>query len=208
MTNRSQKNNSQLNQFLNEYANALIALILVLFLLAAYWFVLSPKLEEIQSALQSSVGETQKLYNDSQRKLANLKLINEGYKKISPADLQKFNSVLPDEYKPERLFGELEEIISRGGWFISDIGLTPIEEAKPALLEASTSSSPALVGTQKLSAIKINLTVAAIDYNGLKSLLKMLENNLRLFDITNVTFSPSDNDASLVLTTYYYKAPK
>ncbi|MFA5886338.1 MAG: hypothetical protein WC863_01005 [Patescibacteria group bacterium] len=203
MTSRNQKNNSQLNQFLNDYSNALIAVILILFLAAAYWFLLYPKFLTIQSSLKTAGEETQNLYNIYWQKLVNLKSVNESYKKISAVDLQKFNSVLPDEYVPERLFGELEEIVSRGGWLIGNISLKPVKIAAPALFSSST---PITFSNKKLNAISVSLSISAIDYQGLKNLLKILENNLRLFDVTSVSFSPSSNSVNLVLTTYYYAA--
>jgi hypothetical protein len=206
MTNRNPKNNSQVNQFLTDYFNIGIAIVLVLFLFLAYLFVLYPQFLELQSNLHNSVRDTQNVYNNNRKKLANLQALNDSYKSINTADLQKFNSVLPDKYTPERLFGELEEIINRGGWTIGGIDLSvPDGPAAPALFSALASSTPVLPNNQKLGAVNINVSVSAIDYAGLKSLLKILENNIRLFDVTSVSFSPSGNSASLVLTTYYYK---
>lgn len=194
MINRAQKNQNAVNLFLNTYFNAILAAGLIIFLAAAYIFFLGPKFSTTQATINANIEEQQNLEAISRQKLANLKALAEVYKKINPTDLQKFNSVLPDEYAPERLFGELEEIVSRGGWLLSGIDISQVPAA-----EIETSANP------KLGKINLTLSLSAIDYVGVKSLLKMLENNLRLFDITSVNFSSTADNASLVLTTYYYK---
>ena len=65
--------------------------------------------------------------------------------------------------------------------------------------------SALLTVPQNIGVINLNLEVTAIDYTGFKNLLRTLENNLRLFDITELSFIPDENAASFVLSTYYYK---
>jgi len=194
MVSRAQKNQNTLNSFLDNYFNAILAGGLILFLVASYIFFLAPKFQATQAAINADIAEQRDLEASSQQKLVNLKALAEIYQKIDPNDLQKFNSVLPNDYVPERLFGEIEEIISRGGWLLGTLSIS-----KSADSATAASSNP------RLGTISLGLSLSAVDYSGLKNLLKMLENNLRLFDVTSVSFSPSSNSASLVLTTYYYK---
>jgi hypothetical protein len=159
---------------------------------------IKPKFDATMSAIQSNIEQQQKLYTDQQKKLANLQIVSDLYKKIPSADLKKFNGVLPDSYIKERLFGELEEIISKNGFILNAVNISQ-EEKK---LSAAESMAPrsASIGT-----IDLQLSISAIDYTGFKNLLRLLENNLRLFDITTVSFSPGGNTANLTLSTYYYK---
>ena len=220
------KNQNKRNLFLNEYFQAIVVGILILFLVLAYLVILGPKFQSTQVAIQENLAEEQRLYNDSQRKLDNLKAILDLYKKINPADLAKFNGVLPDTYVRERLFGELEEIVGQGGWLVKEINISQPEEktvAAPVAAPASDSmdstdtSAPAAptpsptatapsAPSNKIGSVTVVLTVNAIDYPGLKNLLHILENNLRLFDVTGVSFNPSGNSAVINLTTYYYQA--
>jgi len=193
MTGRNQKNQNNLNLFLNNYFNALLAGALILFLAVAYLVFIGPKFRATQTAIQANLEEQQRLLSDNQKKLANLKSLIELYKKINPADLQKFNNVLPDSYVPERLFGELEEIIGRGGWLVSNIRISRPEETAEI---------------KNPGQLSLELSLGGIDYSGLKNFLRLMENNSRLFDITAVSFSSSGNSARIVLTTYYYKVAK
>lgn len=208
MLSRNKKNQNTLNLFLDNYFNALMAGALILFLVLAYLVFLGPKFRAVKAAIQANIKEQENLYAEQQKKLANLQSIVELYKKISQADLQKFNGVLPDIYVRERLFGELEEIIGRGGWMITGVKIIrPEEDAKPApLAEAGAAVPGPATPNKKVGSINLELSVGAIDYAGFKNLLRILENNLRLFDVTDVNFSPADNTATIILTTYYYQS--
>lgn len=212
MANLPIKNNNNTNLFLNNYFNIILALILILFLAAAYLLFLNPKFQATKETIQANTEEKRVLYETTQKRLASLKAIYDVYQKISPADLQKFNSVLPDNYVRERLFGELEEIIGRGGWLISDINISPASDAPKEIVAVPAGkggvgpNSASVLGNKKIGTISIQLSVSAIDYSGLKNLLNILETNLRLFDVTNIEFSPSGNSATVMITTYYYEA--
>lgn len=210
MANQPVKKQNNLNIFLNDYFNIILAAVLIFFLFFAYLVFLGPKFRATQAAISANTEEKQLLFEATQKRLASLKAVSEVYKKISPTDLQKFNSVLPDSYVRERLFGELEEIIGRGGWLISDIAISQ-DEAKKASASAaaeggavSTGSNPVL--NKKIGTISLQLNVSSIDYPGFKNLLRLLESNLRLFDVTSVEFSPSNDSAIITITTYYYQS--
>lgn len=207
MVNRNQKNQNALNLFLNDYFGAFLAIFLIAFLVGCYFFVIRPKYQDTLSLVQANIEQQQLIYQNSAKKLANLKALAEIYKKISPTDLQKFNSVLPDTYVRERLFGELEELAGQGGWLVTQISISPAEDPSKALAPTeSTENIPgAGISDKKLGRVSLEITLSAIDYAGLKSFLKILETNLRLFDVTDVSFSPSESSATLVLTTYYYQ---
>jgi len=198
MITRGQKNQNSINLFLNNYFNIITVAVLILFLAVSYFMFIKPKFDATMSAIQSNIEQQQKLYTDQQKKLANLEIISDLYKKIPSGDLKKFNGVLPDSYIKERLFGELEEIISKNGFILNAVNISR-EEKKLPTTEGMAPRS-ASIGT-----IDLQLSISAIDYAGFKNLLRLLENNLRLFDVTTVSFSPGGNAASLTLSTYYYK---
>lgn len=207
MTNnrQPQKNKNFVNLFLNEYFQIITAGSLLLFLVLAYFIVLEPRFSIAQEAIRTNIESEKNLYANNLRKLESYRAINEVYKKMNPEDLRRFNTVLPDNYVPERLFGEIEEIVSRGGWLVGGLKIIPPEEAigGPEGAASATSSIPSL--PENVSQYSVELKVSAIDYVGFQSLLRILENNLRLFDIVSVEFSPSNASAKIILTTYYYK---
>jgi len=198
--------------FLDNYFNIILAAALILFLFLAYLVLLGPKFRATQAAISANTEEKRLLYEMTQKKLTSLKAISEIYQKINPADLQKFNSVLPDNYVRERLFGELEEIIGRGGWLVSSINISSEEtgQAAPAPLAVDEDgqpipAAPSVLDNKAVGTISLHFNIAAIDYQGFKNLLRILENNLRLFDVTDVGFSSESSAATFVVTTYYYR---
>ncbi len=197
------KKQNDLNLFLNDYFNIILAAVLILFLVLSYFVFLGPKFQATQAAISANTEEKQMLYETTQKRLMSLKAISDIYQKISPADMQKFNSVLPDAYVKERLFGEIEEIIGQGGWLVTSISISAPTGAPAAGTETAAAASSALA-RKNVGTISLNLNISAIDYSGFKNLLHLLESNLRLFDVTSVSFSPN-NSVNLVLTTYYYQ---
>lgn len=211
MANKPTKNQNALYHWLNNYFSVVIAASLFFFLLSGYMFIIRPKLASTEEAIRLNMEQQQNIYTLSQQKLVNLGALANLYQKISPADLQKFNSVLPSNYPPEKLFGELEDIVSRGGWLLNSVSLDVGEEAiKSETLPGEGEIDQTLtIGSsdENVGRVNIELTIGSIDYPGFKNLLRMLETNLRLFDVTSVDFMPGENQAMVVLTTYYYKNP-
>ena len=212
MANRPAKNQNNINRWLNRYFSALIATFFLAFLLAAYFVIILPKAQLTKEAIEANLLAEKNLYEQSKKKLASLKALEEIYSQFSPAELGKFNAVLPADYPPERIFGELEEIVSRGGWQIVDISLASDQDEEVSgetqAAEASVLDGGIFTGSssQSVGTVNIDLTVRSIDYPGFKQLVRMLENNLRLFDIVNVRFTPGENIANFKIRTYYYKS--
>lgn len=201
------KTQNKLNRWLNKYFALIIVAVLIIFLLLAYWLVLAPKINQTKEIIQRNLEQQQNLYLISKRKLTNLQALEEMYKKINPADLQKFNAVLPDSYPPEKLFGEIAEIVSRGGWLISEISLEVESEILDDGSPRDDKDAEEMAARQITNIERINIKVGVdnLDYAGFKRLLNMLETNLRLLDVSELEFFPSDRQAIFVLTTYYYK---
>lgn len=193
---RDPKEKNSLNLFLNRYFNIMMVGVVLIILAAAYFLLIRPKYDSTMAAIKINIEQQQRLYADQVKKLNNLKTIASLYDKISPADLKKFNGVLPEQYVKEALYGELEEIVSQNGFILNAVTINK-DEAKPGDGTEEVKSS-------KVGSLNLQLSVSAIDYAGFKNLLRLLENNLRLFDVTKVSFNPGGNTAMITLTTYYY----
>lgn len=207
----SKRQSLNLDLFLSVYGHLVMVMILIVFLAASYFLILRPKFSEAKLAIQNNIDQQQKLFDDQQTKLSNLQAVASLYKKIKPADLQKFNGVLPDEYVKEKLFGEIEELITKQGLIVNTISVTK-EGGAGATGAKPANASPVPDNTRQdlasLGRINIDLSIEMINYSAFKNLLRVLENNLRLFDISAVSFAPDSETAAITLTTYYYQKIK
>lgn len=205
MVKTAPKNQNALNLFLNSYFSIFVLLVVIIVFVLAYFFWIRPKFIQTLGAIRANIEMQQQLYEAQQKKLISLKAVSELYKKIDKEDLKKFNGVLSENYVKERLFGELEEIVYTNGFLIDSIKLSRPDEGE----EEGKGSSEEIVTLQKLSPnigqINVNISISTIDYPGFKNLVKIMENNLRLFDIIKLDFSPSEGMANFTLATYYYK---
>jgi len=172
--------------------------------------IILPKAQLVNEAIQVNVLAQKNLYEQSKRKLANLMALAQVYSQVDGADLDKFNTVLPTYYPPEVIFGELEEIVNRGGWQMNNVLLESEQdliESGEAVALPKEDATAIVTGSRSpnIGRINIQFSVSAIDYSGFKKLVRTLENNLRLLDITSVNFSPGEDRANFNVTTYYYK---
>lgn len=200
---KNNRNQNATNIFLNDYFNIIAALVVIFILAMAYFAVIRPKYNDTLAAIKTNLEQQQRIYSSQQIKLNNLKAVADLYKKIPAADLKKFNSVLPDNYIKERLFGELEEIVTQNGFILSSVNIISDQEDGQTAGNENRAASASV--SENIGVVNLELSVTAINYAGFKNLLRTIETNLRLFDVTKVSFSPGGNSASFVLSTYYYK---
>jgi len=197
--NLSKKN--YLNNLLNTYFNLFVVVFVSFLLFLSYVLLLKPKVDETTNAVSENISSHEKLLQAEKTKLASLQDAVIAYKKIDPVDLARVNTILPDDYDKEALFGEIEEIIKKNGFIPTSITISKEGEAGAASGDAATDSPKA---PSKIGVINVSLNIAAIDYAGAKNLLNILESNLRLIDVKEFSFS-GENSADLKFSTYYYK---
>ncbi len=205
MPDHKLKQRNSFNLFLNEHFNWLVMVGVLFVFIFAYLFFIGPKLEITKSAIKDNIEAQQKLFSEQEKKLRDLKTIQEVYSEILPADLARFDGVLPNQYLKETLFGELEEIIVDRGFLLNSVVLSSDMEA-PADPNSIGLPEMGTPDTSRVGTITANVSIGAIDYNGFKQLLTSLEANSRLFDIENVNFSHESETADFEISTYYYKS--
>ena len=194
------------NLFLNKYFNLILSFLVLVFFIVIYLTLLGPKLENAKAVIQENLVSQQLLLNQQRKKLDTLKIIADIYSKVAIDDLAKFNSVLPDAYKQEQLFGEFEEIAEKNGWLLKSVALDYSDEETAAPSPQTLPEGEYFYGSlhPNVGRIEITLNFAGLDYQAAKRLLAVIESNLRLFDVSQISLS-GDSEVNLTLTTYYYK---
>jgi len=201
------KSNYDLEVVLNENFNIVIVIIVLMFMVAAYSLVIKPKFDSTLIGIKDNVSQKEQFYNAQKQRLVDLQAAASLYQKLQISDLEKIKLILPDEYAKEKLFGELEDIISRQGVLVSSIALSKFGEGgdSRAPILPSNEHFANMPNADRVGIIQIDLSLGALDYNALKNILPLLESHLQLLDIQSLNFNPEEKTANLSLFTYYFK---
>ncbi|OGY47418.1 MAG: hypothetical protein A3J65_00100 [Candidatus Buchananbacteria bacterium RIFCSPHIGHO2_02_FULL_45_11b] len=176
------------------------AVLIAVILASGGYFFLWPKYQEVR-ANSSRVYEA--LLKEEAKRAdyeKTLKDLIAGYKKINKQEINKLKILLPAGKDFSGLFAQLQGLAEENNFLLS--GLT-ISELPDAAAAAAEQKKPASSAVKKLS-ISVNLMGGkTTGYENLKSFLSSLEQNLRLFDVEAVYFTPQSSKYSLTLLTYY-----
>lgn len=204
MINSGLAKKNQINTFLNNYFNLFVVIFVSLLLFMAYLFLLRPKVDATTMTISENISSHEKLLEAEKNKLSSLQGAVLSYNNINKVDLDRVNTILPDDYDKEALYGEIEEIIKQNGFTPTLISITKDSEAVKTDIGSDVKAVVVPEISEKVGTINIDVSISAIDYAGLKNLLQVLENNLRIINVKKVTLGDK-NSASLEFSTYYYK---
>lgn len=119
-------------------------------------------------------------------------LINK-YNSLNPTDIARLQAALPDTLDTIKLIVDMGSVASRYSTQLKNIRVST----------ANDGSGAGTYGT-----INLGFTIT-LPYDTFKTFLKDLERNLRISDITSVSFSPTDSgsnyDFNVSLKTYWLK---
>ena len=207
LENKIGKQNT-INNFLNNYFNIFVVIFTSFLLILSYFLILKPKVDATTLAISDNISQQQKIYQTERTKLYSLEKSIEAYKEVNPVDMERVNSILPSSYDKERLFGELEEIITANGYKLNSITISKEGEEAATNNDNTANANPGdkvklSKASENIGLINVSVSIGGIDYASLKNFLSVLENNLRLFDVTSVSLG--GRSADLQLLTYYYK---
>lgn len=202
-----QKNKfNDFNTTLNANFNLVIVFIVLVLLLAAYLMIIRPKFETTLVAIKANIDQQEKFYQSQRQKLVNLQAAVDLYDKIGVENIDKINGILPDEYAKEKLFGELEDLLSQKGLMLDSLRLTKEgEDNSDGPMVPSDQSTLAIPYSQNIGVIKAEMSLSSVDYVALKNLLPLLEKQLQLIDVESLNFDPNGETVNLVYYTYYLK---
>lgn len=197
------------NDFLLHYFKFIILASVVVIFLLGYVFVLQKKYDQIVNQAEQSGVNKYDEYNSQLKKLRDLRKLKVAYSGISEKDKSKIEAILPDETTHENLLAQMEAIILRNGLILKSLSIDSSDGGKKSSKSLDISGSIQGGDTGSVSGeigkIKITMDIAGTDYDRFKNLLVVLENNLRLMDIEDLSFSPSEKSTTLSMTTYYLK---
>lgn len=199
---------NKINIFLYKYFNLVVLCIVVIILTFGYLSFIKPKYDQINNEYKTASVEEDSKYLERKKYLKQLEDLKQEYQEISVVDIEKIKIMLPEEDNHEELFAQFEDIILKNGLLLTSLSISEVESKlvdTKALKEENDSAedSSSNEGILEIKTILVSLSFLGTDYEGLKNILSILENNLRLFDINSLSFNPGGNSTSLELYTYF-----
>jgi len=191
---------------LNANFNLVIVAIVLVLLFASYLLIIRPKFETTLVAIKSNIDQRETFYQSQRQKLVNLQAAVALYRKIGTDNIDKVNSILPDEYAKEKLFGELEDLLSSKGLMLDSLQLSKEgEDNDDGPMVPRDQNSLSIPHSQNIGIIRAEMSLSSVDYVALKNLLPLLETQLQLIDVESLDFDPAGETVKLVYYTYYFK---
>lgn len=190
-----------LTRYFKLIAFALVAAIFVL----GFFFLIKPKYKNIISKNKEIITYEYLKYEERLKYLNELKKQKASFKTISAEDIKKIKALAPTRLYHEELLAQLEKIILENGLLLNSIDI-----AEAGSADASKANPPEGGGNAAeqgsglpVKRIKINMSITGTDYTGLKNLLNIMENNLRLIDIVNLSTDTKNKTTSIDAYAYY-----
>ena len=120
------------------------------------------------------------------------------FKNFSEEDRARLDKVLPNSVDNVRLIIDIDNIASKFGMTLRNVRINSNKDA------TATSVGPS---GKRYASLGLTFTVSS-SYENIKRFIADLERNLRISDVTGVTFTAGDKDQgdyTIDLTTYWYK---
>lgn len=188
------------------YSSGFLIPVLVIVFLGAGYFFIWPQFQNVQDK-QESLDAVRADRDAAQTNLEGIRQLLVDYDDKQP-DLEELDKSIPSSASVPELLANLENLVQQ-----SSLSITSLNVTLPDLIAGASGAaddSEQGVGSADLTTITIDLGLQG-EYPGLKAFLENLENNIRLFDISDVVVSNTEvtgpqegsQTYSLKIDTYY-----
>ncbi len=174
-------------------------LLLIVLSIAVFFGFIDPQYAEIQK-LRAEESE----YVSALEKAENLNELmddlSKKYESFSKTDLEKLNTILPQEVDQFRLLNDLDYVAKRNGISVSNIDIS-------GKTGGASNNSRASEGGDAYNILKIGFAFEAT-YETAKIFLKDLEKSLQIIDVVSIGLSPQEGglyNFSVSFSTYSLK---
>lgn len=184
--------------FVVSYFDALVALMVLVIFVVGFFFLINPKYKSIKEAEQYSLEDLISGKSKLEDYLSKLTEYRNLYRDLSSISRERIEKTVPQDDHLENFFAQIENITKKQGIIISSLSVTEVEIADKKTAAATTAG-------EILSKANINLLVSGVDYAGVKKLLTIFENNLRIMDVESVKFDTESKTAEFAIIAYFLK---
>jgi Tfp pilus assembly protein PilO len=193
----------KINFFLSNYSNWFIFLVAITIIVFGFFSLLKPKYEQISRYLEIINQQGALDYDSKKAELAKMKDLLNVYNGLDKKNIDKINFIAPVKQNKEELFTEINYLVAKSQLVLLSVALSgPVVYQDRGIFKNATEKNNQ---AEKIEAVSVNLSISGTDYNTFKTFLDLLENNLRLIDVTSLSFDPKSESTSLTMDVYYLK---
>jgi len=202
---KNNKKRDRLNLALNKYYWLIAALLFLVILALGTWFLVWPEIsksQQIAKELLPSKVEELDLLTQYTAKIKDLETLVANIDNQYGRSLSLLQQVLPTQANVPELIAQVDALTRKSGFEINSIDIT--ESLSSGTVKKG---APKAVANNPLHLVNINLNVAGGSYPSFKILLDNIEKNIRLLDLSSISFSGSVAEAvnyNLNLRAYYF----
>jgi Tfp pilus assembly protein PilE len=170
------------------------------------WLGVYPYYLKTVTKAQSSVAAA--TLEAKQKQLAQLQSLINNYQQLSEQDLKKLEQSLPSKQAVDLLLTQLDGLLQASGFSLNSLIVsapttTATTTADGSQLEKKGESN---VWASHLKGLNVTISTGGpAGYASFKRLLGNLENHIRLFDLSAVSFTPEATNYTLSFKTYYWE---
>jgi len=174
------------------YYKILSLTVFIIILGLSYWLLLKPRYIEVGQGGQFNLETLRAERELRQAHLSQLEVLVAEMEKISQSDIATLQQILPDEQGIADLFVQAQAIAEQNGFLLNSVSFTEVGNKK---------TTKTVGGIRRLN---VTMDLFGLGYPNLKRLLQSYEDNLRLFDVNAVYFTPGSPSFAINLFTYYF----
>ncbi|MFA6028061.1 MAG: hypothetical protein WC752_03995 [Patescibacteria group bacterium] len=185
-----------------------IGLSLVIIIVGGY-FMLWPQYQQLKQNGVLQYNDTLSQKSERETYLQELEAMKQAEEELTFRAWQNLDYILPQNEEVYLLFAQMEVLAKDNGLVLTSVNISEAAEtATPDITAAIVEPTTTLPAEIKTVSLNVNLTGGEagqdFTYERFKSFLDSLENNIRLIDITSVSYTPEKTMYSFTFTTYYY----
>ncbi|MAG28580.1 hypothetical protein CL632_00320 [bacterium] len=185
-------------QWFNQYYMQVSIAMSLIILVFGYLFVLGPKLAAARQVSGEAYNEVIIERAELEQKLAYLSKLESSSAIISAKDIENIDVMIPSSPLTPQILTSIEDIARTSGVIIEGIDFVVPDEQ---LIKPDEELSYIL--PQGISVVEVSLAVASSPYDTLKIFLSNLEKNIRLMDVSSITYTPVGTNYTIILRAYY-----
>lgn len=177
-----------------KYYIAVVAVCVIAVIGGGYLLFIKDTMNDINEIGVADLESREEQLVERTETLLRLQSLNERFAKITQEDLRQLDKVLPHQSEIPYLVIELKEFIKNNGLDVLSLDIGPMSTSMAAV---DTVNTP-------VKSLSIVVVIDGLDsYEGIKTFLNAMSNNLPLVELNSFTYSPAVSGYSLNLTTYY-----